>query len=338
MGDSISFIWPWLLTGLLVVPLLIWFYGRIRRRHDKAMADLGAFGLARNQAGQALGRRRHGPPLAYLVGLTFLLIALARPQMVVSLPRIQGTVILAFDVSNSMRADDLEPTRMEAAKTAAQAFVQNQPSTIQIGVVAFGAGGLIVQPPTNDQTALLDAIARLSPEGGTSLGQGIFTALNAIAGETITLDEAAVDTDTGTLNVDQIRIDDYSSAVILLLSDGENTSRPDPLEVAQVAAEAGVRIYPIGIGSDEGAILEVDGFNLVTRLDETSLQEIANVTNGKYYRAEDEQTLQDIYQNVDLQLTISAEKMEVTALFAGVGALFFLLGAALSMLWLGRVP
>jgi len=248
-------------------------------------------------------------------------------------------VILAFDVSNSMTADDLEPTRMEAAKVAARAFVENQPSTILIGVVAFSSGGLVVQPPTDDQAAVLATIDRLSPQGGTSLGQGIFSSLSAIAGEAIAVgedvDAESLDVETGT---ETGPIGYFPSAVVVLLSDGENTEAPDPLEIAQVAVDAGVRIFPVGIGSPEGAVVEVDGFNIVTQLNETPLQQIAGLTNGTYYNAEDEESLREIYNTIDLQLTVREEKMEVTAIIAGVSILFFLAGGTLSLFWFGRVP
>jgi Ca-activated chloride channel family protein len=122
------------------------------------------------------------------------------------------------------------------------------------------------------------------------------------------------------------------------LTDGENTSGPEPLDIAQLAAEAGVRIYPVGIGSVAGAVLEVDGFNVLTQLNEPALENIASVTNGSYYHAADEEALQDIYQNIDLQMTIEGEKTEVTSFLAGLGALFFLIGGGLSMIWFGRIP
>jgi Ca-activated chloride channel family protein len=285
-----------------------------------------------------VGPRRHVPPALYLIGLTLLLFALSRPEMRVSLPRVEGTVILAFDVSNSMRADDLGPTRIEAAKGAAHAFVEKQPSTIQIGVVAFSNGGLIVQPPTDVQADILAAIDRLSPQGGTSLGEGIFTSLNAIAGEPIAVAEATSAENPLPEETPPIDIGDYSSAVIVLLTDGENTASPEPLEVAQLAADAGVRIYPVGIGTSEGAVLEIDGFNIVTQLNEPGLQAIASLTNGFYYHAQDEKSLREIYQDIDLQMTIKGEEMEITSIIACFGALFFLIGAGLSMLWFGRVP
>jgi len=190
-----------------------------------------------------------------------------------------------------------------------------------------------VQPPTDDQTAVLATIDRLTPQGATSLGQGIFSSLNAIAGEAIPIDPEALEE-----GVPSLEIGDYSSAVVLLLTDGENTSSPDPLEIAQLAAEAGVRIYPVGIGSVEGSVLNIEGFNILSQLNETTLEEIASLTNGSYYHAADEDMLQEIYENVDLQLTISGEKMEVTAIFAGLSLLFLLIGGALSLLWFGRMP
>lgn len=328
-----SFIWPWMLVSLLLVPFLIGFYLRLLRRRQQAAAELGPLGLVQSSSGRELGWRRHIPPLFFLVGLIFLLIGLARPEMSITLPRIEGTVILAFDVSDSMTAEDLEPSRIDAAKEAARIFVENQPSTIKIGVVAFSNGGLVVQPPTDDQGAVLAAVERLTPQGGTSLGQGIFTSLNAIAGEAIVIDETMLEDDT-----QAFQIEDYSSAVTILLTDGENTEPPEPAEIAQLAAEAGVRIYPIGLGSEEGAVIELEGFSILSQLDQAMLEEIASMTNGSYYHAEDAETLQEIYQNVDLQLTIEGEKTEVTSVVAGIGMLLFLIGGALSLLWFGRMP
>jgi len=337
-STPMTFIWPTMLFSLLLVPLLATLYLRIQQRHRRFAAHYGSLGLVQESSGQRLGRRRHLVPVLFLVGLTLLFFALARPEMVVSLPRIEGTVILAFDVSNSMNAEDLEPTRIGAAKAAARAFVENQPPTILIGVVAFSSGGLVVQPPTDDQVAILATIDRLNPEGGTSLGQGIFSSLSAIAGEAIAVNEVKGEaSDLGEATAAS-SIGYFPSAVIVLLSDGENTEAPEPLEIAQMAADAGVRIFPVGIGSPEGTVIEVEGFNVVTQLDETALQQIAGLTNGSYYNADDAESLQEIYKNIDLQLTVRAEKMEITAIVAGISILLFLVGGGLSLFWFGRVP
>lgn len=330
-----SFIWPAMLIFLLLVPLAVWLYLRLQQRRRALIARYGSLGFVQVAAGNAPGARRHLPPALLLASLTLLLIALARPQTVVSLPRVEGTVVLAFDVSGSMAAEDLQPTRMEAAKTVAREFVQRQPGTVQIGVVAFSDGGLAVQAPTNDQTAVLAAINRIRPQRGTSLGQGIDVALNAIDANT----EQAVrrySTLTPTPTAEPRRVN--GSAVIVLLTDGENTAPPDPLSAAQTAAERGVRIYTIGIGSAAGTTLHVNGFTVHTRLDEAALQQIAQLTNGVYFNAQNQDDLHEIYDNLDLQLVVRPEETEVTALFAGVGMLLMLVGGVCSMLWFSRVP
>lgn len=334
-----SFIWPAMLVLLLLVPLGVALYVMLQRRRRQLAARYGSLGLVQAAAGRQLGVRRHIPPALFLAGLTVLLVALARPQTLVSLPRAEGTVILAFDVSGSMAADDLKPTRMEAAKAAARDFVEHQPRTVQIGVVAFSDNGFAVQVPTNDQEAILAAINRLTPQSGTSLGQGILASLNVIAagngqaarlysnlGPTAIPTPAPVPKGSDTSNV------------IVLLTDGENNESPDPREAAQTAADRGVRIYTVGIGSAAGTTLHVNGFTVHTQLDEAALEQIAQLTEGAYYNADNQQDLDTIYENLDLQLVVKPEKTEVTALFAGAGILALLIGGILSMLWFSRVP
>jgi Ca-activated chloride channel family protein len=176
-----SFIWPLMLILLLLLPLCVVLYVRLQRRRRRLAASYGSLGLVQGVAGRQLGRRRHIPPALFLASLAVMIVALARPQTTVSVPRVEGTVLLTFDVSGSMAAEDLQPNRMEAAKEAARAFVEQQPRSVQIGVLAFSDSGLAVQAPTNDQDAVLAAINRLSPQRGTSLGQGILAALNTIA-------------------------------------------------------------------------------------------------------------------------------------------------------------
>lgn len=322
-----------MLATLLLIPLFVVIYRGLLRKRELSLASMGSMGIIQNSSGGNLGKRRHIPPLFFLIGLAFLLFSAARPEMFIDLPRVEGTVILAFDVSSSMIADDLQPTRMEAAKVAARNFVENQPETVQIGVVAFSNGGIVVQPPTDDQTAILDTIDRLTPQGATSLSQGIFSALNALAGEAIAIDPEAFENGTPQVDLDKI-----SPAAVLMLTDGEDTTALDPLEIAQLAAEAGVRIYPVGLGSPEGTVIELEGFNILSQLNEPTLIALADMTNGAYYQAEDEETLQEIYENIDLHLSISGEKIEVTAILAAIGLMFFLIGAVFSMLWFGRMP
>ncbi len=340
-----SLIWSWALIFLLFIPLAIWGYVVALKKRQQSLKALSALGLVQNGSDKQPGWRRHAPPLFLLLGLAFLLFSLSRPEMYVDLPRFEGTVILAFDVSNSMLAEDLEPNRIEAAKNAARIFVENQPAAIRIGVVAFSNGGLVVQTPTDDRTAVMDTLDRLTPQGATSLGQGIFTALNAIAGEPISIDPAILDevvlSEEGLVSPDgvlSLEIGYFPSSVVLLFTDGENTAAPDPIVIAQIASEAGVRIFPIGIGSPQGTVLQVDGFSVLSSLDEGFLKEIASLTNGSYYHASDEESMLEVYKQVDLGLSIRGEKMEVTAVFAGLGLVFLLTAGALSFVWFGRIP
>lgn len=335
-----SFIWPAMLLSLLLIPLFVMLYLRMQQRRRRLAASYGSFGLVQGAAGPGLGLRRHLPPALFLAGLTILLLAMARPQTEVSLPRLEGTVILVFDVSGSMAADDLKPTRMEAAKVAAREFVQHQPATVQIGVVAFSDGGLTVQTPTNDQEAILATINRLTPQRGTSLGQGILVSLNTIAavGAEPALRLYSNLTPTPIPTPTPVPYGTYTPAVIVLLTDGENNESPDPLAAAQAAADRGVRIYTVGIGSAAGTTLHVDGFTVHTRLDEAALQRIAQLTDGAYFQAENEQDLRTIYDNLNPELVVKPEKMEVTSIFAGASILIWLIGGAFSLLWFGRWP
>ena len=336
-----SFIWPAMLLLLLFIPLFAVLYVRIQRQRQQFAARYGTLGIVQDAANRPLGPRRHIPAILFLTGLTILLISLARPEAVVSLPRLQGTIILAFDVSGSMAATDLEPTRMEAAKAAAREFVVRQPPSMEIGIVAFSEGGLAVQVPTNDQDTILATIDRLAPQRGTSIGQGILVALNSIFVDSEAEASARLLsnlTPTATPSPTPMPEGIYSPAVIVMLTDGENTAPPDPLESALVAADRGVRIHTIGIGSQEVTVLEVEGFMVHTRLDEEMLQQISLLTDGSYYNATNKEELLGIYENLDPELVIKPEKMEITALFAGASILILLLGGTSSLFWFSRVP
>jgi Ca-activated chloride channel family protein len=283
--------------------------------------------------------RRHIPPILFLLSLAILGVALGRPQTEVSFPHIEGTVILAFDVSGSMAANDFKPTRMEAAKTAAKSFVDHQPSTVRIGVVAFSDNGLTVQTPTNDQDAILTAINRLAPQRGTSLASGILASLKAIevgAGQPSEIYTNL--TPVPTLTPTPMPQGTYTSADIVLLTDGENNENPDPLAAAQTAASRGVRIYTVGIGSSAGTNLHINGFIVHTQLDEDILKQISQITSGAYYNAQSEQDLIKIYNNLNPQLVVTPEMTEVTSMFSGASILLMLIGGMFSLLWFSRLP
>ena len=337
-----SFIWPPMLLLVLAIPLGVAMYRVRERRRRRRVAAFGTFPVAvRHDLTTRPGRLRHRiPALLMLVGLTIVVVAMARPQSVVSIPSLEGTVILSFDVSGSMAADDLQPTRMEAAKAAALEFVERQPATVRIGVVAFSDSGFSIQVPTNDQALVTAAINRLAPERGTSIGRGILTSLTTIA---------AADADPAagfytnrspdpSPELPSVPKGTFTSAAVILLSDGENNQSPDPVEAAQAAADQGVRIYTVGIGSTAGTTLQVEGFKVHSQLDEATLQQISDITGGTYYAAADTQELHAVYDTIDTHLVVRPTAMEVTSLFAGAGVMVLLVGGIASLLWLGRLP
>jgi len=338
-----SFIWPTLLLMLFCVPLLVLLYLQLQGRRRRFAARYGSLGLVHDAMGSGIGLRRHIPAMIFLAGITILIFSLARPQATVSVPRIDGTVMLTFDVSGSMAANDLQPTRMEAAKAAARQFVENQPTGVSIGVVVFSDGGISVQPPTDDRAETIATIDRLVPRRGTSIGNGILVALNTIAVDAG--DPPILNTSGASEPVDPAAVTPvpapqgwYPSAVIVLLTDGENNEEPDPVMAADLAADLGVRVYTVGIGSAAGADIEVEGFTVHTSLNEPMLQYIAGTTGGVYYNAGNEEELRRIYDDLEPKLSIKPEEIEMTSIFAGLGMIVFLIGGMLSLLWFGHVP
>ena len=340
-----SFIWPPMLLSLALIPIGLLLYRLLDVRRRRRFVARGGAGLAHGVTRRGAGLRGLVPATLVLGGLAAMLVALARPQAVVSLPRQEGTVILAFDVSASMGASDLTPTRIDAAKAAAKDFVSREPSTVTIGVVAFSDSGVSVQAPTADQATVVAAIDRMTPQHGTSLAQGIDAALKAIAiaeagpyandyytnqnpGASATPIPTPTPVPSGT----------HAPAVIVLLSDGENNENPDPTTAAQTAADRGVRIYTVGIGSAAGTNLDLNGFEVFTRLDEATLQGISQITGGTYYNATDAAGLRSIYDNIDVGLVLRPQLTEITALFAAMSLLLVLAGVLTSLLWLGRAP
>lgn len=334
-----SFIWPVMLLLVFLLPVFTVLYALLFARRQRAIARYSNLGLMQQTQARGLELRRHIPVAFFLLSLAILTVALARPQAVISVPRVVGTVILAFDVSGSMGADDLKPTRIEAAKAAAQDFVEHQPRTVEIGVVAFSDSGVSVQAPTSDRDVILAAIKRLTPERGTSLASGIFASLKAIAdGSEPPTRFYSNQTPAPTPSPTPVPKGTYTTGMIVLLTDGENNENPDPLEAAQAAADRGVRIYTVGLGSVTGTDLKIGGFTVHTQLDEAALKQISGLTGGAYYNAANAEDLRKIYENINTQLVIKAEEIEVTSIFAGAGILVLLIGAAFSMLWFKRLP
>lgn len=326
-----TLLWPWALLGLLALPVLAAAYRRLlaaQRERREALARQGL--VVTNRAGRI--RLRHLAPVLLVTSLALMVLALTRPVASIAEPRREGTLVLAFDVSTSMSAKDVKPTRLDAAKVAARSFVEKQPANVKLGVVAFGGTGVITQRPTTDKAAVLAAVNRLRPQGETSLGGGILGSLSAIAGKPI---QAPGDAESG--NQGETPMGYYSGTAIVLLTDGENTSGPDPADLADLASSAGVRIDPIGLGSPEGTVLQVDGFSIATALDDESLKEIAETTGGTYREAADAESLARVYDSIELNWTVRTTPREVTSVVAALATLMLLLGAVVAVLRQGRV-
>jgi Ca-activated chloride channel homolog len=318
-----SFRYPALLAVAAVVCVgLVWAYRRLHRERTAALAAAGLSTIGPD-------RRRHVPPLLFLVALTLLLLALARPSATVAVPRISGTVILAVDVSNSMTATDVKPSRLAAAQAAADRFIAAQPDTVDIGVVAFDQGALTAHRPTNDHTQATTAINGLHPAGGTSLGQAILVALSTIVGRTVDLPTSADATPP--------KLGYWGSATIVLFSDGEDTGGPDAVSAAQLAADAGVHIDTIGIGTAGGTTIQVGGYQVATALNQDLLTQIAQTTTGSYHPAGDPQALDGVYHALDLRLTTQPELVELTGAVIVAAMLLLTIGGLLMITWFGRI-
>jgi Ca-activated chloride channel family protein len=279
------------------------------------------------------------PAVLAIAAFVLFAIAVARPQATIPVPRIEGTIVLTFDVSGSMAADDVIPSRMEAAKTAAKAIVNRKPPGVVVGVVAFSDSGLSVQTPTSDEATVLQAIDRLGPARGTSLGQGILASLGAIQ-------QAETDTPPGyysnrspepTAPPTPVAPGSHAAAAIVLFSDGENNERPDPVAAAQTAADRGVRIETVGVGTAGGTTLDLDGFRVQTQLDEALLRQIADLTKGTYQVAVDADP-GAVYDTLAERLVARDESIEITAVVAAAGLLLLVVAGVVSMARSGRLP
>ena len=345
-----TFFWPEMLWLLLLVPALLGVYVLLLRRKKKAALRYASLSLVREALGAGQRFRRHVPPLLFLMALALMLVAVARPSAVVTLPSQHETVILAMDVSGSMRATDVKPSRMVAAQEAARAFVAEQPKTTRIGVVSFAATASVVQSPTHSREDILGAIDRFSLQRGTAVGSGILVSLKTIfpdvefdlrlsnprgpAQKSAPLDPAKA---AEKPQPKPVPPGSYSGAAIILLTDGQTTTGPDPIESARMAADRGVRVYTVGIGTAGGEIIGAEGWSMRVRLDEESLKTIANLTRAEYFYAGTAADLQKIYQNLNTRIFFEQKETEITALFAAAAAVLAFLSALLSMLWFNRI-
>jgi Ca-activated chloride channel homolog len=335
-----TFIWPSMLLLLTVIPFFVIVFLIVQKRRIKVADQFFHTRPDQVAVNKQLKFRRLVPPMLYLLSMVVLLIALARPQAEVSLPRYEGTAIIAFDVSGSMAADDINPTRMEAAKEVSENLVQIMPSSVQLGVVAFSDSGFLVQAPSSNKDDILAAISRLSPQRGTSLGQGIITSLRAIANQ---FDDEATkhlsqEEEGLVFSFDLADKEIFATTILILLSDGENNIDPDPLVAARLAAQYGLRIYTIGVGSIAGTTLNINGFNIHSQLDEAVLKEISQISNGAYFNAQSDEDLLIAFSELSPMLRVRPERIEITSILTATSMLFMLTGAFFSFAWFRRLP
>jgi Ca-activated chloride channel family protein len=338
-----NFLWPGNLLLVLVVPALIAAYIWAQRRRQKYALRYASLSLVREALGSGPGRKRHIPPALFLVALFFMTIGTSRPETVVVVPVQEGTVILTLDVSGSMLAEDLAPNRMEAAKEAAKAFVARQGPDVKLGVVAFSGDAQIVQTPTKDKDLVIAAINRLRPQRATAIGRGMLASLDAIfedseemAPSVIALRRLAGEP-TGPVPA-PVPVGADRTATIVLLSDGQNNQFPAPQQVIEDAANRGIRVYTIGVGSADGTVVRIQGRSVRTRLDEATLKQIAEATGGQYFNASSTKDLRAVYENLSTQLVFRQQKTEITAILTAIAAVFSMIAAALSLFWFNRIP
>ena len=346
-----TFLWPEALALLLALPLLVLLYFWLLARRKKNAVRYASIALVKSAIGPGARIRRHIPPLLFLLALATMILAVARPAAVITLPTQHETVILAMDVSGSMRATDVQPSRFVAMQEAARAFITDSPRSTRIGIVSFAGTASLVQPPTSNREDLFAAIERFQLQRATAIGSGLVISLAAIFPEAgITLESvgsskrdaqraAPID---ATPKADAkpfkpVPAGSYGAAAIILLTDGQRTTGPDPVEAAQMAAERGVRVFTVGIGTKEGEVIGFEGWSIRVRLDEETLKQIATITLGEYFYAGSATDLKKVYETLNSRLVMEKKETEITALFTAVAALLSLLAAGLSLLWFHRV-
>jgi len=343
-----KFLWPEMLVLLAIVPALVLLYVWLLRRRKKAALRYASLSLVKDAMGAGQRIRRHVPPLLFVIALVLLLFAISRPTAVMTLPSQHDLVVLAMDISRSMLAEDVKPNRITAAQAAARQFVADQPRNTRIAIVSFAGTAQVVQSPTHNREDLLAAIDRFQLQRATAIGSAIVVSLATIFPDA-GIDLATVGQKRGAISLDQqpavpgkapakpVPPGSYPSAVIILLTDGQTTAGVDPIEAARMAAERGVRIYTVGIGTTDGEILRTEGWSMRVRLDEESLKTIANVTRGEYYYAGNALDLKKVYQSLNAKIVFETRETEITAMFSAAAALFAGLAGLLSLLWFNRI-
>ena len=350
-----TFLSPMMLWLLLLAPAAVGLYVWLLRRRKKYTLRYTDVGILRLAEGNHRWRR-HIPAGLLLTAFVLLLLACAQPAAIVTLATRGGTIIMAIDVSGSMRAADVAPNRISAAQVAAKEFIDKRDKPIRIGVVGFSGNAFLVQAPTTDTVMLDKAVESLQPQFTTAVGSAVVTSLETLfpnvklstmmpsLGEQFTSAPAG----GGRQSLDQhpkppepppvpVPPGSYKSAAIILMTDGRNTSGPDPVEVARVAANLGVRVYTIGFGTANGQMVSFYGRSIRAVLDEETLKRMASITAAEYYHATTALELTKIYQQLTTKMEFQTETMEISSFFAAGALVFAVAASVLSMIWYRRI-
>lgn len=348
-----SLLWPGFLILFLIIPLVVAVYVFLLHRRRQFAVRYSSLSLVREAAAHQSWLRRHLPFILFLFALTSLVLALSRPVATVMIPSNRATIILAIDVSRSMCSTDIPPNRLEAAKDAAQSFIQNHKSGRQIGIVAFAGFAELIRPPTNDKALLMNAVENLTTARRTAIGSAILRSIDAIAEVDDRVAPSNLSASSGTVQPPASG-EDLVPHIIVLLTDGASNAGPFPMTAAQQAVERGIRVYTIGFGTtnnsspmncgdqfNEGQF-GLPGFGFEPRgggggfrreIDEETLTQIADLTDGTYYAATSAAELQDVFRNLPTYLVATRETIEISVFFTAVAALLILMAMILSFLW-----
>lgn len=351
----VTFIWPQFLWLLLLLPVLVLLYWWLLRRRRQTALRYASLSIVREAMGRGGNWRRHVPPVLLLLAFAAMLLAAARPMATILLPSTQQTIILAMDVSGSMRATDVEPNRLVASQNAAKAFLAELPRHVKVGIVAFAGSAQVVQPVTLSREDLHAAIDKFQMQRATAIGSAIVVALSEIFPGQVDLASVTWGRRNDPFGPQGRPIDQqpaaqgeakpfepvppgsYSSAAIILLTDGQRTTGVDTQEAAKMAADRGVKVYTVGVGTVDGEVIGFEGWSMRVRLDEDSLKEVARATQGEYFYAGTADNLKKVYESLSTRLTVEKKDTEVSGLLALVAAVLVLLSAGLSLFWFQRV-
>jgi Ca-activated chloride channel homolog len=333
--------WPGLLWTLLLVPVALAAYLLGQRRRSRYTVRFTNLDLLANVVSAKPGWRRHVPPALYLFALAALLVSLARPQALALVPKEQATVVLVMDVSGSMNATDVAPTRLVSSQRAAVAFIEELPEKFRVGIVSFASTAQTLTRPTTDRVAVYEAIDSLHAEGATAMGDGIERALDVKRSPTPPSSGSAARPSPSPPA--QQGGGDEAPLVVLLLSDGANTQgRTQPMQAAADAKALGVPVFTIALGTDRGMVDVPDETGNLRRIpvppDTLTLQRIAQTTGARFFAAPSNSDLREVYRELGSKIGFVKEKQEITVVFAATGLLFLVAGATMSLVWFSRFP